>query len=221
MEGPDWLVSILRLGLSVLLGALIGIEREGYGKEAGLKISVLVALGATLFTLASYSALGGAGGGNVDPTRIAAQVVTGVGFLGAGAIIQARGSVFGMTTAASIWIVAAMGTAVGLGFYRGALLTVGLGGLVLLGLPHLERRVVFARPVLSRIKARLPAKADLLSIDEFVRELRIQEVRWEASQEGPSTSVLFEGFLRQGQLEALLEKLRERGDVSQLSVCRG
>ncbi|MGI5861106.1 MAG: MgtC/SapB family protein [Myxococcales bacterium] len=220
MEGPDWLVSILRLGLSALLGAVIGVEREVHGKEAGLKISALVALGATLFTLASYSALRLAGGGAIDPTRIAAQVVTGVGFLGAGAIIQARGSVYGMTTAASIWIVAAIGTAVGLGFYRGALLATGLVVLVLLVLPFVERRIASARPVHSQVKARLPTKGDLAWIDELVRELHIEALRWEASQEGATVEVLFDGFLREEQLQSLLEKLRARGDISQLSVTR-
>ena len=104
---------ILRLLLAGALGALIGYQRERAGKPAGLRTHVLVCLGATIFTLASIY-----GFGQADPARIAAGVVTGVGFLGAGAIVRSReGFVAGLTTAASIWAVAAVGLAAGAGLY--------------------------------------------------------------------------------------------------------
>src|SRR5437867_4356778 len=116
---PNWpeLVRVLRLdvvwtlGLAVLLGGAIGMERELRGKAAGLRTNILICVGSVLFTQLS-TALAGPNG---DPGRIAAQIVTGVGFLGAGTIIHGKGSITGLTSAATIWLVAAIGVAVGAG----------------------------------------------------------------------------------------------------------
>lgn len=102
---------VLRLVVSVILGGLIGMERETHGRPAGLRTHTLVCVGSTLFTLCSYVIAGA----HYDPGRIAAQIVTGVGFLGAGTIIHQGSVVRGLTTAASIWAVAAIGLAVGIG----------------------------------------------------------------------------------------------------------
>jgi putative Mg2+ transporter-C (MgtC) family protein len=99
------------LTLSVLLGGAVGLERELRGKPAGLRTNILICVGATLFTQLSIVIPGG----NGDPGRIAAQIVTGVGFLGAGTILHTRGTVQGLTSAATIWLVAAIGVAVGAG----------------------------------------------------------------------------------------------------------
>lgn len=108
-------IAFLRLVLAAFYGAIIGYEREVIHKPAGLRTMMLVSLGSCLFTLASLEV---AQKGQVaDPGRIAAQVVTGIGFLGAGSIIRAGTSVVGITTAASIWLVAAVGLATGLGLY--------------------------------------------------------------------------------------------------------
>jgi putative Mg2+ transporter-C (MgtC) family protein len=102
----------LRLGLSLALGALIGFEREYHRRAAGFRTHSLVAMGAALFTVVSAY-----GFENADPTRIAAQIVSGIGFIGAGTILHYRGSVRGLTTAASLWAVAAVGMATGAGLY--------------------------------------------------------------------------------------------------------
>lgn len=116
---------ITKLALSVCLGALIGLEREVAHKPAGIRTHVLVCLGSTLFMILSLLQVDRHPGGAAlpDPNRVLAQIVTGVGFLGAGTILQARGGVRGLTTAASIWVVAAIGAAVGAGFYRQAAAT--------------------------------------------------------------------------------------------------
>jgi putative Mg2+ transporter-C (MgtC) family protein len=102
----------LRLAAGLVLGAVIGFERELHRQPAGFRTHSLVALGAALFTIVSaYAFVGPA----VDPTRIAAQIVSGIGFIGAGTILQHRGSIRGLTTAASLWAVAAIGTAAGAG----------------------------------------------------------------------------------------------------------
>ena len=112
-----------RLGLAVALCALIGLERESRGQVAGLRTHVVVGLGATLFTIVSaYGFAEFADRPAFDPSRIAAQIVSGIGFLGAGAILRHGLSIRGLTTAATLWVVAAVGTAVGAGAYEAAVL---------------------------------------------------------------------------------------------------
>jgi putative Mg2+ transporter-C (MgtC) family protein len=119
---------VLRVVLAGVFGGAIGAEREIREREAGLRTHMLVSIGAALFTLVSAYGFSdfrfsNASGITYDPTRIAAQVVTGIGFLGAGAIIRQGLSVRGLTTAASLWVVAAIGIATGAGYYSAALIT--------------------------------------------------------------------------------------------------
>lgn len=100
--------NIIKLILAVILGLLIGFEREKSHKPAGLRTHILVALGSTLITIVSISFV-------ADPARITAAIITGIGFLGAGTIIAAGRNVIGLTTAASLWVMAAIGIAVGVG----------------------------------------------------------------------------------------------------------
>jgi putative Mg2+ transporter-C (MgtC) family protein len=123
--------ALLRLSVAGALGAAIGVERELRDREAGVRTHLLVALGSALFTIVSAYGFHEflAGGGNIvrtDPTRIAAQIVTGIGFLGAGAIIRDGLSVRGLTTAATLWVVAAIGMACGAGYYWPAAAGTGL-----------------------------------------------------------------------------------------------
>ncbi|MBN1361117.1 MAG: MgtC/SapB family protein [Sedimentisphaerales bacterium] len=109
-----WQVHLLRLLLAGIFGAAIGLERQLHGKVAGVRTNLLICLGAAVLTLVSEQM-----GLRYDDSvgRIAAQIVSGVGFLGAGVIIRDRGGIHGLTTAATIWLVAAVGMAVGAGFY--------------------------------------------------------------------------------------------------------
>lgn len=134
-----WDMTILgRLVLAVALGGLIGIERETVGKPAGLRTHALVCLGAALYMLISVKSPDFfPGATTVDPGRIAAGVVTGIGFLGAGTIMRASGSVKGLTTAASIWTVAAIGLAVGVGYY----LTAAVAAALALAVLHLPDQI--------------------------------------------------------------------------------
>jgi len=122
---------VLRLALAAGLGAALGLEREWRQKPAGLRTNILIALGAALFTILSLR-LG------TDTGRIAAQVVTGIGFLGAGAILRSGQSVHGMTTAATIWVNAAIGMAAGAGEFEMATVATVVTLLVLVVLPPIE-----------------------------------------------------------------------------------
>jgi putative Mg2+ transporter-C (MgtC) family protein len=138
----DWEL-IQRLCLAALLGAALGFEREWHQKFAGLRTNILIAIGSTLFTVMSID-LSAAGG---DRTRIAAQIVTGIGFLGAGAIMRTGSGVRGLTTAAMIWVNAAIGVAVGGGEYHVAVITTGVTLFVLILLNPVERWIDRRSPI--------------------------------------------------------------------------
>jgi putative Mg2+ transporter-C (MgtC) family protein len=130
LSGP-----IGRLVVATLLGAVLGVEREYHGKVAGLRTNVLITLGAALFTLISVR-LAGNGSEN---TRIAAQIVTGIGFLGGGAILRSRQSIHGLTTAATIWVNSAIGMAAAAGEFTLAVGTTMIALIALVGLEPVER----------------------------------------------------------------------------------
>ena len=138
----DLLPVMLKLLVAILCGGLIGVEREINDKPAGLRTNILICVGAAIFMILSMEMPSFAGAGIVaDPGRIGAQIVTGIGFLGAGAIIQSRGSVHGLTTAATIWIVASIGMAVGIGMFAFSIMATTIILFVLVGLGHVERRI--------------------------------------------------------------------------------
>jgi putative Mg2+ transporter-C (MgtC) family protein len=186
----NWDESLLRLALAAALGGLIGVEREIREREAGLRTHLLVAVGSALFTIVSaygFHAFLTSGQSVVraDPTRIAAQIVTGIGFLGAGAIIRQGLSIRGLTTAATLWVVAAIGLAAGAGYYSAAIITTAL---VLFSLWPLRivafRMLRRVRPEDGRLLVELPiGEPPGGVIDEVERwGARIQTI--EVSQEG-------------------------------------
>ncbi len=129
---------VLRLVLAAIIGSFIGIEREVSNRPAGLRTHILVTVGSALITLVSKDGFGGLG----DPARVAAQIVTGIGFLGAGTIIKTGSSIKGLTTAASLWISAGIGIAIGSGYYLGALVTAGIVLLTLVNVGSFEKRLI-------------------------------------------------------------------------------
>jgi len=131
----DWSSDILPLLLAAGCGTVIGVERQIMHKPAGLRTNVLICVGAAVFTIISRQMAGG----QDSITRIAAQIVTGVGFLGAGAVIQDRGGIHGLTTAATIWLMASVGMACGAKLYYLAITTTVLALLVLVGLGQIDK----------------------------------------------------------------------------------
>lgn len=126
----------VQIFLAVLLGGLIGLERELKGKPAGLRTTILICLGSTLFMMLSSKVAQMAGSQEADPARIASGIVTGIGFLGAGSIFRGEGTVQGLTSAATIWVVGALGLAIGCGHY---VLAIGVTIIILLILSVLGR----------------------------------------------------------------------------------
>ena len=113
----SYLEILLKVILAILLGGAIGLEREIKSKAAGLRTNILICLGSTVMMIVSIKVAEASSSPNADPARIAAQVVTGIGFLGAGTIIQSRGLVKGLTSAAVIWVIAGIGLIIGSGHY--------------------------------------------------------------------------------------------------------
>jgi putative Mg2+ transporter-C (MgtC) family protein len=130
---------LLAMLVSTVLGTLVGLERQIGRKPAGLRTHTLVCLGSTMFVLVARHAVLDIGGPSLDPTRIVHGVITGVGFLGAGSILRTEGYVHGLTTAASVWMVAAVGVAVGVHAYTLAVVGTVLALIVLGGFRWIER----------------------------------------------------------------------------------
>ena len=127
---------VQRLLTAAFLGSVLGFERELRQKSAGLRTNILIAIGSALFTLMSYEIAGDSQTG--DPGRLAAQIVTGIGFLGAGAIMRTDGGIHGLTTAATVWVNAAVGVAAGGGEFHLAIIATTVTVAVLLVLQPLE-----------------------------------------------------------------------------------
>jgi len=129
------LLMIFKAVLAIFLGAIIGYERELKYRPAGLRTHILVCLGSALFTVLSVNAFPGS-----DPARVATAIVIGIGFIGAGTVIQTKKKVIGLTTAASLWVTASIGMIVGVGYYLLAVVVAGLTYLVL-ELGRIEREI--------------------------------------------------------------------------------
>jgi putative Mg2+ transporter-C (MgtC) family protein len=178
----NWDEALLRLALAGVLGGLIGLEREFRERGAGLRTHLLVAVGAALFTIAGAYGFGGV---RVDPTRVAAQIVTGVGFLGAGAIIRQGFSVRGLTTAATLWVVAAVGLAAGAGYYSGAVITTALVLLALWPLRIVAYRILSRfRPDGGQLLVELPAGAPPGEVIDEIEAAGARVAAMGVSQEG-------------------------------------
>lgn len=166
--------AVFRLLLAILLGGAIGLERESRGRPAGLRTHILVCLGATIIMIASThmaeitQTVSPASRIQVDPGRIAAGIVTGIGFLGAGAIIRLGDLVRGLTTAGCIWFVAALGITVGQGLYALAIVATVFALTVLLALTHVERKI---QPVVYRSIIVIAVLAQAETIEEKCRAL--------------------------------------------------
>ena len=207
----------LRLAVAMLLGGVIGFEREYRAKDAGFRTHFLVALGSALFCIVSQY---GFGFELKDSSRVAAQVVSGIGFLGAGTIIFQKNVVRGLTTAAGLWVTAAIGLACGTGMYLPAVVTTLM---VLVGLEILS--VIIPRVSTSVVILSFSATSQE-SVKKAVREVRrncLDIISYELKELKTSQGVIFEANLsmkvkRDNRNEKLIEYLNEFDDVTISSV---
>ena len=214
---PNALDLMVRLLVALVLGAIVGLERERQERAAGLRTVTMVSLGSCLFTI-----VGAYGFANTDPSRVAAQIVTGIGFLGAGTIFLRKDLVRGLTTAATIWSVAAIGMAAGTAQYFVALFTTLLILSVLMVLKPIERRF-FKRPNEAQVSLILPrgegeierVRAALRGIDAFPISIRIQELN-----DGDDRLEVDIGLPAERTTSELLRQLRTIEGAKQILIYR-
>lgn len=214
--------AVFKLFLSLLLGGVIGWERRHKGQTAGMRTFALITMGATLAMLVSiYIPQEYMGLKNGDPGRIAAQVISGIGFLGAGAIIQMKGSVRGLTTAAGIWISACIGLAVGAGMYVVATLSCLLIIFVLMALELLEKHLFKGgEQKIIRLKVqRILTDADTYheSFDKYKVHISDEFLRYDYTQ---GTTII--NFMVRSKYNTdfmgLFNDLHSKGDVLSLTL---
>jgi putative Mg2+ transporter-C (MgtC) family protein len=207
--------------LATVLGGAIGMEREIAGKPAGLRTNILICVGAALFTHLSIhiAEIGFTPDGRPygDTTRIAAQIVSGIGFLGAGAILHAHGAVLGLTTAATIWVVAAVGAAVGAGAYVEGIGTSLMIILVLVGLRPVERKLLLRR---RKVSASVRVQRDLRfdTIEDILRGNGLHVISRRTFEHESDRSFEVELIGTSKQIDTVIDELRRRQDVISISV---
>jgi putative Mg2+ transporter-C (MgtC) family protein len=224
MPDLEWYEALLRLALAAGFGGAIGIERELRDREAGFRTHLLVALGASIFTIVSAYGWANfhfsrASGLSYDPTRIAAQIVTGIGFLGAGAIIRHGISVRGLTTAATLWTVAAIGMASGAGYYSLAAVATAITLFVLWPLRILAFRFFAGlRSVSAQLLVQLQAGASVASVLARLEQqrVRVQGVRVREQRQGARQVELDLALPHGSRMETLADDLLGSDGVTEV-----
>ena len=210
---------VLRLSLAAALGAVIGIERDLRRRPAGIRTSLFVCLSSALFTILSGEIAYRLG--DTASTRIASNIVQGIGFLGAGAILRGAGSVVGMTTAATIFVEAAIGMAAGGGLYAVAAYSTGLVlfGLVVIGWIaerfNLKRRVMVFRVTTNQ------GESVATEVQRLLAGTKIPIQHFRVSMTGTSSIVEFECEVSHSQQETILTHLHRQGVTTEVIPCEG
>ncbi|MEN8233654.1 MAG: MgtC/SapB family protein [Actinomycetota bacterium] len=213
---PPQIELILRVVIAALLGAALGAEREIYQKTAGLRTHTLVAAGAALFTIAGAYSFEGT---DVDPTRVAAQVVTGIGFIGAGGMIRTGFTVSGITTAATLWFAAALGLAAGFGMYLIAAVALGVALVVMVGFAPIRRRIHRVQHLeivyIPGHGTMTPLFQSLSAVGASVHNMTLNE------SEGIRTVAIEVVGLGGDSLDEVMSALRTRDEVLNVSTAAG
>lgn len=215
------LTVLLKLLLATLLGGAIGLERELAGKPAGLRTNILICVGAALFMQLSIDVaeIGFSPDGHPygDTTRIAAQIVSGIGFLGAGAILHSEGAVVGLTSAATVWVVAAIGAAIGAGSYVVALGSTVLIMVVLSGMRPVEQRILAKR---RRVHATIRVKPSLGfdAIEKLITERGIHVAASRIYEHDSDCTFELELIGATSHFQGLAGKLRTQQDVISVNI---
>lgn len=211
----------IRLVLSLVLGGIIGLERETTNKPAGFRTHILVCMGSAVIMLTSIFIFSQfQGKTNVDPTRIPAQVVSGIGFLGAGTIIREGASVKGLTTAASLWAVSAIGLAIGAGFYYGATLATFMMLLTLVTFNKLDQLILKNRFLQMLFVVIDDSPGQLGKIGSCLGEMNIsiRNIKMESLDENRLMITLMIPKINRLEFEEIKEKLQEIGGVYEVNT---
>jgi putative Mg2+ transporter-C (MgtC) family protein len=219
---------LVRLAASAILGGLIGLERDVHGRAAGLRTNMLVSMGSALFMIISltvavrYAASGTAESGlRVDPSRIAAQIIAGIGFIGAGAIIKEGINVRGLTTSACLWVSAGIGMACGAGLFELALVVTAIGLFTLIAVNRLER--LYAKDSYRVLEIAVPNQTELSRVIDTVKRehLRILHLDYERDYQKDQMVVVFNiRLFHRGVPDKLSHKIIRDLEASGLMIKR-
>ena len=207
---------LLRLTVAALLGVAIGIEREFRKRPAGVRTSLLVSMGAALFTL--LSGVIAQHFGDASGSRIASNIVQGIGFLGAGAILRDSAGIVGMTTAATIWVEAAIGMAAGAGLYEVAGFSTGIVLFSLVVLAWCEKWFGLKQRLMGFHITAKPSEAIAKEVQRLLVELHINAQHFRASMTGASSVVEFNADVSHKNQEAIVNRLHRDGVITQVTA---
>ena len=213
----DILATLLKLVLAIALGGLIGLEREASQKPAGFRTNILVCVGSTMMMTLAVLLVQSKGGSSDTLVRMAAGVITGMGFLGAGTILQARGTIAGLTTASTLWLVAGLGLVIGAGYYVPALIFTALTITTLLLFGKIEASYLHK----SQFHYHLKAKARpyiLSSLRKLALHHGVRLERLAMKQEGPSYLLTFAFSASEEKEQEFNQGLLELADIEALKI---
>src|SRR3989442_11812095 len=204
----------LKLVLAAILGGIIGIERQIRDKPAGLRTNILICVGSTLFMSISAKVAQVFGG---DPTRIAAQIISGIGFLGAGAVLHSHGFVLGLTTAATIWVVAGVGMALGSGMYLVALFDTAMSLVTLYFLSFVEDKIQ-GRRLYSYALVVSNLNQALTSIHRVLQESSVSAASFNFKKEAGHYQVWFNLLIPRETNIKIIQRLSEVPEIIQVET---
>lgn len=207
----------LKLLLAIALGGIIGLERETSQKPAGLRTNTLICVGSAMMMILSQLMLGGTPGGSGDMLRIAAGVITGIGFIGAGTIIQARGIVVGLTTASTLWAVAGLGLVVGAGFYLESIIFTSLVLLTLILFRRIEESHIqkTSRHYHLRVK---DSPELLVNLRKLTFHLGLKLDEFKMKREKDISVVSFNLAASEEKEQQLSQSLLDLGDIQEITI---
>jgi putative Mg2+ transporter-C (MgtC) family protein len=205
---------VLKLILAAVLGGIIGIEREIRDKPAGLRTNILICVGSTLFMSISTKVAEMLGG---DPTRIAAQIISGIGFLGAGAVLHSHGFVLGLTTAATIWVVAGVGMALGSGMYMIAIFTTGMSLITLYFLSFIEDKIQ-GRKSYSYALVVSDLNHALASINKVLQDHSVSTASFNFKKKAGHYRVWFNLLVARDTNVKIIQRLSEIPEITQVET---
>lgn len=208
---------LLKLVLAVALGGLIGLEREASQKPAGFRTNILVCVGATMMMTLATLLVRPAGAAPDTLVRMAAGVITGIGFLGAGTILQARGTIAGLTTASTLWLVAGLGLVIGAGFYVPALIFTVVTIVTLLLFGRIESAYLHRAQFHYRLKAKARPYI-LASLRKLALHHGVRLERLTMKQEGPSYLLAFSFSASEEKEQEFNHGLLELADIEELKI---